>query len=203
MPPFVRGTSTSRAPSQLRGLAFPLRSPAHDRVPPSYRRFLTTTGPAATLWPSALLPAPTLLRRISLRDQEGFASSDATLPCVPSPLPRWVRPRCRPVFRGQYCLRPVEIGSAPRFWKLTRLAQRSIPTARKVAPWPFAKFVRRHRPRLSPAKRLLCFVSLAFLTVGFSPTGLHRLLVTPQRVLTAQESPPSGLCAGRADSGGR
>jgi len=181
VPPFVRGTSTSWAPSQPRGLAFPLGSPAPGRVPPRYRRFLTTTGPAVTLWPSALSPAPTLLRRLSLRDQEGFA-----------------RFRCNPSLRAVATtpLGPAAVSASlprsvlpsPRFHRLgtqrsllSRLAQRSLPTARKVAPWPYAKFVRRLRPRLSPAKRLLSFVSLALLTAGLSPTGLHRLLVTRKR----------------------
>ena len=62
----------------------------------------------------------------------------------------------------------------------TRLARRSLPTARKIAPWPQARFVRRHRPRVSPAKRLLNFMPLALVMLGLSPTGLCRL-VWPRR----------------------
>ncbi len=68
------------------------------RIPTRYRRFTARTDPAATLWPSALLPAPTLLQELSSWGQEGFASSGTTLPCVLSPLPRRARPRCRPTF---------------------------------------------------------------------------------------------------------
>jgi len=62
-------------------------------VPPRYRRFFAPTGPAATLWPSAPLPAPTLLRGISPRGQQGFTSSSTTLRCVLPSLPRRNRPR--------------------------------------------------------------------------------------------------------------
>ena len=35
--------------------------------------------------------------------------------------------------------------------------------------------IRRHRPRLSAAKRLLSFMGLAVAMVGLAPTGLYRL----------------------------
>ncbi len=90
--------STSRVPLQLCGLAPAPPSCSMARVPTRYRRFTAHTDPAATLWPSALLPAPTLLQGLSPWGQEGFASSGTTLPCVLSPLPRRARPRCRPTF---------------------------------------------------------------------------------------------------------
>jgi hypothetical protein len=89
-----------RPAGSLRNVAgsLPTSSPAHGEVPPRYQKFSTTTDPAATLWPSALLPTPTFLRGLSPRGQEGFASSGTTLPCVLSPLPRRARPRSRPTF---------------------------------------------------------------------------------------------------------
>lgn len=75
--------ATSRA-------CLPQRSPALGGVPPHYQRFFTHTDPAATLWPSTLLPTSTFLQGLSPRGQEGFTSSSTTPPYVPPSLPRRV-----------------------------------------------------------------------------------------------------------------
>ena len=78
VPLLVRGTSTSRVPLHA-GARTPVAAAQLASVPPRYQRFFTPTDPAATLWPSATLPSPTLLRSISPRGQEGFTSLDTTL----------------------------------------------------------------------------------------------------------------------------
>ena len=61
---------------------------------------------------------------------------------------------CQPAFfRRRCCLRHGTSGSASGL-NLTRLARRSIPAARSVAPRPCAGFVRRHRAALSPLRRV-------------------------------------------------
>jgi hypothetical protein len=55
---------------------------------------------------------------------------------------------------------------------LTRIARRSLPAARRIAPLSQTGFVRRLRIRLSSATRLLSFMVETLAMVGFSPTRL-------------------------------
>lgn len=171
--------STSRAPLQRDGLAF--------RLAP-----LLSAGSLRITEGSPLLRAqrpPSGLRRCCQR-----------LPCSGdfSPGPGGLRQfRYNPSLRAAVItpLDPVAVSAilsttGTAFAKirearhpetcLTRLARRSIPTAHRVAPRAKLGFVRRHRPRLSAAKRLLSFMVLALSTLGLSPTGLYRLLWSRQ-----------------------
>jgi hypothetical protein len=66
------------------------------------------------------LPAPTLLRGVSPRDQEGFTSSNATLRCVLPSLPRRNR------LRLSASVLPPPMPPSPRYvwlgsWSLLRI----------------------------------------------------------------------------------
>jgi len=150
VPPFVCGVLDQPGPFTRPATRGGGAAPAQGGVPRRYPWFTATTGPAATLWPSTPLPTPTLLRGLSPRGQEGFSS----FVCVTllDVLPSLPRRSHRPVFCQNF---PPTVLPSPFFERLdlrgqsiTRLAQRLIPAARRVASWPKAKFVRRHRTLL-------------------------------------------------------
>ena len=162
------------------------RSSKRASVPPRYRRFFTPTDPAATLWPSTPLPAPTLLRGLSPRGQQGFTSSNANFAACCRPYPAGIGCGCQPAFfRRRCCLHHGSSGSASGP-TLTRLAQRSMPAARSVAPRPEGR-VRQEAPRRAFATptRLLSFTAPWPLPCrDFHSLGCTAfLLVTPNRMV--------------------
>ena len=94
-----------------------------------------------------------LAPEISLRDQEGFTSSITSLLCVLPSLPR----RCRvtssavvsPITSAVFA---ITREARPSGLCFTRLAQRSMPAARRVAPGPMLRFVERLRALLSSVR---------------------------------------------------
>jgi hypothetical protein len=92
-------------------------------------------------------------------------------------------------FRHRCCLRQYTRSSAPGSLYITRLAQRSLPAARTVAPQTLSGFVRRLRPRLSAKKRLLSFMTLAFAMLGLPPNGLYCLIWSRRIHIRIQYAP--------------
>jgi hypothetical protein len=167
--------SASRVPSQRRGLA-PRFVPHSRRGPSALPEVLHYYGPSghplafsavanAYLAAGSFSPRPGGLRQFRYNPS---LRAVATAPLGPTAVSASISAA------GVAFAKPRETRHPE--YSLTRLARRSLPTARKVAPWPEARFVRRHRPRLSPAKRPLSFMVLALTMLGLSPTGLYRLL---------------------------
>jgi hypothetical protein len=152
-----------------------LAAPCSGRVPPRYRRFMAPTGPAATLWPSDTIAGAYLFPRFFSLGPGGlrqFRYNPSLRAATITPLGPTAVSFSVSAAGAAFATSRVARHRGLRF---SRLAQCSLPTARKVASRTLSGFVRRHRPRLSPAKRLLSFVMLTSVTLGLSPTGLYRL----------------------------
>ena len=177
VPPVVRGTSTSRVPLHA-GARTPVAAPRKASVPPRYRRFLTPTDPAATLWPSD-------------------AVADAYLaPGCFSPGPGGLHQfQCNPSLRAAVLTPPesaaavsqrssaadaafatVRVARLPVI-TFTRLAQRSMPAAHSVAPRPASGLSGGTAPRFrhSDASPQLHGSLAVTVSSFFSLAGLHRL----------------------------